>query len=87
MAVKYAWKNSLLIADTADDPDANINTRVYKSTPTSKEYEKAFLEVKAELDAQQKEVHGAFINKRVEEKLAKTGSRLSRAAEMAKAPF
>ncbi len=38
MAVKYAWKNSLLIADTADDPDANLNTQVYKSsakTPTS----------------------------------------------------
>lgn len=38
MAVKYAWKNSLLIADTADDPDANLNTQVYKSsakTPTA----------------------------------------------------
>lgn len=32
MAVKYAWKNSLLIADTADDPDANFNTQVYKSS-------------------------------------------------------
>ena len=32
MAVKYAWKNSLLIADTADDPDANVNTQVYKTS-------------------------------------------------------
>ena len=30
MAVKYAWKNSLLIADSSDDPDANQNTRAYK---------------------------------------------------------
>ena len=37
MAVKYAWKNSLLIADTADDPDANTNTRAYsKKIPQNK---------------------------------------------------
>lgn len=29
MAVKYAWKNSLLIADSSDDPDANQNTQAY----------------------------------------------------------
>lgn len=32
MAVKYAWKNSLLIADATDDPDANFNTQVYKNS-------------------------------------------------------
>ena len=66
MAVKYAWKNSLLIADTADDPDANINTQVYKSTPAE-----SYKSTPAERPSE----------------LAKTGSRLSRAAEMAKAPF
>lgn len=30
MAVKYAWKDTLLIADKADDPDANTNTLAYK---------------------------------------------------------
>lgn len=30
MAVKYAWKNTLLISDSADDPDANFNTNAYK---------------------------------------------------------
>lgn len=29
MAVKYAWKNSLLIADSSDDPDANQNTQCH----------------------------------------------------------
>ena len=31
MAVKYAWKNTLLIADSSDDPDANKNTSAYSS--------------------------------------------------------
>ena len=31
MAVKYAWKNSLLIAEAGDDPDANQNTKAYAS--------------------------------------------------------
>ena len=26
MAVKYAWKNTLLIADKSDDPDADVNS-------------------------------------------------------------
>jgi len=30
MAVKYAWKDTLLIADKDDDPDANTNTLAYK---------------------------------------------------------
>ena len=32
MAVKYAWKNSVLIADYDDDPDANKNTSAYADT-------------------------------------------------------
>ena len=31
MAIKYAWKNSLLIADSADDPDATAGKVQYKS--------------------------------------------------------
>lgn len=31
MAVKYAWKNSLLIADSSDDPDAVAGKVTYKS--------------------------------------------------------
>lgn len=35
MAVKYAWKNSLLIADLSDDPDAvNGKTKLIKTTNT-----------------------------------------------------
>ena len=32
MAVKYAWKNSLLIADSSDDPDAVNNKTAYKNS-------------------------------------------------------
>lgn len=35
MAVKYAWKNSLLIADSADDPDA-VNGKIERLKPSSK---------------------------------------------------
>ena len=39
MAVKYAWKNTLLIADTADDPDVSkpqaVETNVYKTARPS----------------------------------------------------
>lgn len=37
MAVKYAWKNSLLIADSSDDPDAVAGKVNYKNSvkPTS----------------------------------------------------
>ena len=31
MAIKYAWKMALLIADSSDDPDANKNTFAYRS--------------------------------------------------------
>lgn len=31
MAVKYALKNTFLIADASDDPDANANTRAYSN--------------------------------------------------------
>lgn len=37
MAIKYAWKMTLLIADTADDPDDNKNTLAYKSQYKFKE--------------------------------------------------
>lgn len=38
MAVKYAWKNSLLIADSSDDPDAVAGKVNYKNSvkPTNK---------------------------------------------------
>lgn len=39
MAVKYAWKNTLLIADTADDPDVSkpqaVETKTYKTARPS----------------------------------------------------
>lgn len=35
MAVKYAWKNTLLIADSSDEPDANNNTKAYKAVKPS----------------------------------------------------
>lgn len=41
MAVKYAWKNSLLIADTADDPDNNTNTKAYTAINRPKINDKA----------------------------------------------
>lgn len=36
MAVKYAWKNTLLIADSADDPDTNFNTKAYTTDKPSR---------------------------------------------------
>lgn len=38
MAVKYAWKNTLLIADKSDDPDANQEARAYEQVKA--QYEK-----------------------------------------------
>lgn len=35
MALKYAWKMALVIAEKGDDPDTNTNTDVYAKTKTS----------------------------------------------------
>ena len=56
MAVKYAWKNTLLIADSSDEPDNNADTRAYER-------------VKKRYEEQGMQKHPSFIAKVASEEL------------------
>jgi len=64
MAIKYAWKMTLLIADTADDPDDNKNTQAYSGQEV-----KAFNEVKKRYDERGEKRHPSFLAKMAQDAL------------------